>query len=136
VGSAEVILLDTHALLWLADARLGRRSQSMADQALVEDRLAISAISFWEIAVLISRGRLKAVESATALRKEVLDGGAIEVPLTGDIAIRAVDLGNLPDDPADRFIVATAIVHDAILMTADERLLKWRHVLKRQDARR
>jgi PIN domain nuclease of toxin-antitoxin system len=136
VGSAEVILLDTHALLWLADARLGRRSQSMADQALVEDRLAISAISFWEIAVLISRSRLKAVESAIALRKEVLDGGAIEVPLTGDIAIRAVDLGNLPYDPADRFIVATAIVHDAILMTADERLLKWRHALKRQDARR
>jgi PIN domain nuclease of toxin-antitoxin system len=136
VGRTEVILLDTHALLWLADARLGRRSQIMADQALVEDRLAISAISFWEIAILISRGRLRAVESATALRKEALDGGAIEVPLTGDIAIRAVDLGNLPNDPADRFIVATAVVHDAILMTADERLLKWKHALKRQDARR
>jgi PIN domain nuclease of toxin-antitoxin system len=136
VESTEVILLDTHALLWLADARLGRRSQSMADRALVEDQLAVSAITFWEISILIARGRLRAVESAAALRKQVLDDGAIEVPLTGEIAIRAVDLGNLPSDPADRFIIATAIVHNAVLMTADEQLLKWRHTLKRQDARR
>lgn len=131
-----MILLDTHALLWLADARLGKRSRSMADKALVEDRLAVSVISFWEIAVLITRGRLKAVESAAALRKEIVDHGAIEVPLTGEIAIRAVDFGGLPDDPADRFICATAIVHNATLITADERLLTWKHTLKRQDARR
>jgi PIN domain nuclease of toxin-antitoxin system len=65
----------------------------------------------------------------------LLDSGVTELPLTGEIAIRAVDLGNLPDDPADRFIVATAIVHNAILITADERLLAWKHSLKRQDAR-
>jgi PIN domain nuclease of toxin-antitoxin system len=135
MGRTEVIVLDTHALIWLADAGLGKRSQRMADQALTQDRLAFSAISFWEIALLIARGRLKSSQSAAQLREKAIQDGAIELPLTGDIAIRAVDLGNLPGDPADRFIVATAIVHDAILMTADEHLLAWRHSLKRQDAR-
>jgi PIN domain nuclease of toxin-antitoxin system len=42
----------------------------------------------------------------------------------------------LHDDPADRFVAATALVHEACLITADERRLAWRHVLERQDARR
>jgi PIN domain nuclease of toxin-antitoxin system len=54
--------------------------------------------------------------------------------LTGDIALRAVELENLHSDPADRFIAATAIVHDATLMTADESLLAWRSKVRRQNA--
>jgi PIN domain nuclease of toxin-antitoxin system len=46
----------------------------------------------------------------------------------------AGSLEGLHGDPADRFIVATAIVHDATLMTADAILLKWRNGLRRQDA--
>ena len=68
------------------------------------------------------------------LRERVLNAGIIELPLTGDIALRAVDLANLPNDPADRFIMATAITHGAMLMTADEQLLSWKHTIKRQDA--
>jgi PIN domain nuclease of toxin-antitoxin system len=130
-----VILLDTHALIWLTNEGLGRRSQRMADRALANNRLAISAISFWEIALLISQRRLRTVGSASALRQQALDFGAQELPVNGDIAIRAVDLGNLPADPADRFIVATALVYSALLITADEQLLNWKHTLKRQDAR-
>ena len=48
---------------------------------------------------------------------------------------RALDLAGLPDDPADRFIVASALVHGAALMTADEKILDWRHALERHDAR-
>jgi PIN domain nuclease of toxin-antitoxin system len=68
------------------------------------------------------------------MREEILRGGIIELALTGDIALRAADLGNLPAHPADRFIVATAIIHGATLMTADERLLKWKHGLERANA--
>jgi PIN domain nuclease of toxin-antitoxin system len=53
---------------------------------------------------------------------------------TGEIAIVAGELDGLHGDPADRFIAATAIVHDATLVTADERLLRWRHPLRRQNA--
>lgn len=68
------------------------------------------------------------------MRRRILDEGAIELPITGEIAILAVELNGLHADPADRFIAATAIVHDATLITADERLLNWRHALRRQNA--
>jgi len=57
-----------------------------------------------------------------------------EIALTGDIGILASELEGLHSDPADRIISATAIVHDATLVTADERLLRWRHKLRRLNA--
>jgi prevent-host-death family protein len=53
---AEVILLDTHAAIWFTtDSGLGKRSQAIADHALADDRLAISAVSFWEISMLVAK---------------------------------------------------------------------------------
>jgi PIN domain nuclease of toxin-antitoxin system len=130
-----VILLDTHAAVWLAiDQGLGKQSQRIVDKALADDRLAISAISFWELAMLIAKRRLRAVKSAGELRAKTLAAGIRELPLTGEIAILAAELENLNGNPADRIIAATAISHDATLMTADSRLLRWRHGLKRQNA--
>jgi PIN domain nuclease of toxin-antitoxin system len=133
-----VILLDTHAAIWFAndDDRLGKHSQAISDAALLEDGLAVSAVSFWEIALLASKHRLQLGDSPAALRDQLLDGGIVELPLTGDIALLSVDLPKLHADPADRFIAATAIVHGATLMTADEKLLRWRHELPRQNALR
>ncbi len=68
------------------------------------------------------------------MRHLILAAGASELPLTGEIAILASELDGLHSDPADRFIAATAITHDATLVTADERLLRWRHTLRRQNA--
>lgn len=64
----------------------------------------------------------------------MLASGIRELALTGDIAIMAGELENLHGDPADRIIAATAIAHDATLITADAKLLQWRNPLKRQDA--
>ena len=132
-----MILLDTHAAIWFTatDPALGKQSEALARQALAEDRLAVSAIAFWEIAMLTAKGRLELSESPAELRRRILSGGIIEIPLTGDAALMAVQLSGLPGDPADRFIAATAIVHSATLLTADKRLLDWRHkTLKRQNA--
>ncbi|MBX9824708.1 MAG: type II toxin-antitoxin system VapC family toxin [Xanthobacteraceae bacterium] len=131
-----MILLDTHVALWIAtqSPALGARSKALAQEAATDGRLAISAISFWEIALLIARGRFETTKSAAQLRAEMIDASVVELPLSGDISIRAVELQNLHGDPADRFIVATAIAHDANLLTADKALLRWRHTLKRQDA--
>jgi PIN domain nuclease of toxin-antitoxin system len=132
-----VIVLDTHVALWIGtNAALGRQSRKLVEQAFAEDGLAISAISFWEISLLIAKKRFITQKTATMLRTELLDTGVVELPLTGSIAIRAVELDNLHGDPADRFIAATAVVHDAILMTADRLLLKWRHKVVRQNASR
>ena len=65
---------------------------------------------------------------------KVLEAGVKELPITGEIAIRAVELNNLPGDPADRFIMATAITHGATLVTADDALLNWQHSVLRADA--
>jgi PIN domain nuclease of toxin-antitoxin system len=131
-----VILLDTHAVVWFVtdDPFLGKQSRLVADEALQEGRLAISAISFWEIALLVAKRRLRAFRSASEQRNKILAAGIQEVPLTGDIGVLAAELDGLHGDPSDRFIVATAIAHDATLMTADDALLRWRHKLRRQNA--
>ena len=106
----------------------------MAVAALQDDRLAISAISFWEMALLVAKGRLRSLKDPVEQRRLMMSAGVRELPLTGDIALRAVELENLHGDPADRFIAATAIVHDATLLTADESLLAWRSKIRRQNA--
>lgn len=137
MGSAQVILLDTHAAVWsVSDSKsLGRQSRRILGQAEKTDQVvAISAVSFWEIGLLIAKRRLRLLDSALEFRKVVLARGTVELPLTGEIAILACELEDLYGDPADRFIAATAITHDATLLTADERLLKSRYIPRKQNA--
>ena len=136
MGIAEVILLDTHAAVWVAvdNRALGKHSEQILKKAVRAGELAVSAISFWEIALLVTRRRLRRLDSVRELRERLLKQGIIELPLTGEIAVLAGELESLHGDPADRFIAATAIVHDATLVTADEKLLRWRHSLRRQNA--
>jgi PIN domain nuclease of toxin-antitoxin system len=129
-----VILLDTHAAIWLTIGQLGKQSRRIADKALADDGLAIATISFWELSMLIAKGRLRARSSPREQRTKMLAAGIQELPLTSEIAILAGELENLHGDPADRIIAATSITYDATLMTADANLLRWRHSLKRQDA--
>jgi PIN domain nuclease of toxin-antitoxin system len=132
-----VIVLDTHAALWLLndDSALGKKGCAAAMAARETNQLAISSISFWEIALLIVKKRLDLELPPAELRRQLLDTGVIELPMTGDIAVLAAELENLHGDPADRFIAATAIAHDAILMTSDRHLLNWRSkTMKRQNA--
>ena len=133
-----MILLDTHVAIWMiGDERmLGAQSRKIIRSAREENKLAISAISFWEIALLVAKDRLELRGEASQLRKDLSTSGVVELSVTGDIAIGAVELANLHADPADRFIAATAVAHDAMLMTADSRLLRWRHSVRRQNAHR
>jgi PIN domain nuclease of toxin-antitoxin system len=138
VGRAEVILLDTHVLVWLdldSDA-LGSAANSLIDTAWRDRTLKVSAISFWECTLLHRRGRLELPKPPAVWREDLIAAGLNELPLDGGISIAAAQLDSLHKDPADRFIVATAIAHDATLLTADASILRWRSKLKRQDARK
>jgi len=131
-----MIVLDTHAVVWatLQKRKLGRKTKALLDRWWVGGRVAISAMSFWEIALLLSRRRLALPAPLLEWRSQLLAAGLIELPVDGAIGIRARELSGLPDDPADRLIVATALNYGAALVTADARLLAWKHLLERHDA--
>ncbi|MEO8313768.1 MAG: type II toxin-antitoxin system VapC family toxin [Pseudomonadota bacterium] len=132
-----MIVLDTNALVWvtISDKRLGRKSRALFDKHWAAGGVAVSAITFWEVGLLEARKRLRLPAPVVEWRRSLLDAGVVELPLDGAVALRSLDLSGLPDDPADRFIAATALIHDAILMTADDSILDWRHGLERHDAR-
>lgn len=132
-----MILLDTHVLIWLTEgvAQLGARARQMSDEALALDRLAVSAMTFWEMAMLHQRGRIQLVQPVPMWRRTLLDQGVIEIPLTGELGIAAATLPDFHADPADRFITATALRHRATLITADGRILTWSGSVQRHDAR-
>lgn len=132
----EPLVLDTHSLIWLVegDPRLGRNARDLAQAALQEDDLTVSAICFWEIAMLVRSGRLTLGLPTAEWYRGTLDRGILEAPVTGQIGILAGELAGLPGDPADRVITATAMVRNATLITADRRILDWSGTVLRHDA--
>lgn len=130
------LLLDTHALIWLAekDAKLGKKAVSHITRHYSNQSLFVSAISFWEIGMLAAKGRLKLTRSPASWRSDVLQAGIQEIPLSGDIGLLATQLDWPHADPADRMIVASALQGKHSLMTADRAILTWKHNLKRIDA--
>ena len=60
------------------------------DQALREDRLACSAISFWEVAMLAERRRISLRQPLSAWRRELLESGLGEIPVAGRIGLPAI----------------------------------------------
>jgi PIN domain nuclease of toxin-antitoxin system len=121
-----VILLDTHAWIWWA-AETPRRLSARARRAIAESpSVGVSAISTWEVAMLVAKGRLELdrdvlvwIRQALALPRVTL------VPLTPEIAVRSTRLGDgFPGDPADRILVATARELGAALVTRDATLTR------------
>ena len=124
-------------LIWLDqdDPALGDDSRKLADEALREAVLAVSAITFWEIAMLVAKQRIAFHMTLERWRLDLMGAGLVELPLDGGIGLAAAQLDDLHGDPADRFILATAQANGAVLLTADQRLLDWPGKLRRHDAR-
>jgi PIN domain nuclease of toxin-antitoxin system len=131
------VVLDTNALIWTLDDQkeLGRRSRREIEQALRDSRLMTSAVSFWEVAMLVAKKRLTLDRPVSRWRLDALRLGITEVQLDGELAVDSVDLTGLHNDPMDRFIAATAIKTKATLITSDRTLLSWDGPLACLDAR-
>ena len=103
-GGRPLLLLDTNALLWMrrGDDRLGSVARREIERAWQSDDLAVSAISFWEVAMLVDKGRITLTGDIFAWRREHLEQGVMEIPIDGEIGIRAAGLPDFHADPADR----------------------------------
>jgi PIN domain nuclease of toxin-antitoxin system len=124
-----VIVLDTHVLVWLIEGnkRLGSKAKAAMDEATPAPGLFIPAISFWEIAMLVGKGRLALGQDIDQWIKRVLALPGVNLaPLAPEISIESVRLpGGFHGDPADRLIIATARHHDATLITVDTAILAY-----------
>jgi PIN domain nuclease of toxin-antitoxin system len=116
------LLLDTHIWIWTVaePKQLSRRVQNELNDE--NNELWLSPVSTWEFLLLQSRGRIRLhgnardwIMRATALMREA--------PLTHEIVAVAQELPLPHQDPADRFLAATAEVLGLTLVTADHRLL-------------
>jgi PIN domain nuclease of toxin-antitoxin system len=120
-------VLDTHVLIWLAlePKRLTRKARQAIERAARGDGLAIASITLWEIAALVSRGRLSVHGTAANWTSELLARSGVAVlEFTPAIAELSTAFG--PDysrDPADQIIGATARSQGMPIVTADARLL-------------
>ena len=119
-----MIVLDTHAWLWwLAEpSKLSRAARQTIDEA---EAIGVSAVSCWEVAMLVRRGRISLDRDvATWVRQALAPRRVVSHVLTADVAVTAglLDGDGFPGDPADRFIYATARAHRAPLVTRDERI--------------
>jgi PIN domain nuclease of toxin-antitoxin system len=132
VGGVEVIVLDTHVLLWWVNdpTALGRPAREAIDEAVNSKSVHVSCISSWEIALLVERGRLRlALDVRDWLcRCEALPFLSF-VAVSNAIAVESVRLPDFPHaDPADRIIAATALSLGAALVTKDDKLQNYPHV--------
>ncbi len=130
-----MIVLDTHALLWFerCDPKLGPKTHQIIVEGLQIGEVAISALSVWEIGMLVQKRRIRLGSALTSWRRVFQDRGLIEIPASGDIADRAARLTNMHGDLADRIITATAQIFGR-LVTADRHILYWSGELDRFDA--
>lgn len=123
-----MLLLDTCALLWTVNRDpLAPRARKAITQAASAGELYLSPVSAWEIGLFVRRGRLHLAISAEKYIDRVFRLPGVRVAtLTPEIAVRSSHLpGNLRDDPADRMLLATALVMGLRLVTRDERLLAY-----------
>lgn len=119
-------MLDTHAWIWYVteDRKLSKSARARIGR---EKSLGVHPISCWEVAMLSAHGNLRLSLSVEDWVEAALSRPKIELlPFLPAAAIRAAGLGgSFPEDPADRFIVATALEMKVPLVTRDARIEEW-----------
>lgn len=127
-----MIVLDTHALVWWVsgDSQLSRAAREAIEAEGQDGDILISAITAWEVAMLVKAGRLVLTMDAAAWLDTVVQVPGVRfVPVDVRISVQSVELpGEFHKDPADRFIVATARRLSAPLVTADLKIRDYPHV--------
>ncbi len=114
------LLLDTHALVfWSLGQHLSERFAALLDRQNRAGRLLVSAVSFWEVALLARKGRI-AIDDVAAWKEELRQYAGIRIVVPdADDMIRSAALPPHHKDPMDRLLVAQAMALGAVLVTRD-----------------
>jgi len=115
-----MIVLDTHIWVkWIVRGDKGV-SRSILEAMDSQSSLAVSAISCLEVSLLVKLGKLELPLPTHEWLDEALEGSGVTcLPISCRIAQRSVALSSIHKDPADRIIMATALVHEALLASVD-----------------
>jgi len=122
------LLLDTHTWIWLVMGEsLSADTVQEIEQAAQTCTLLLSAISLWELGMLVAKGRLELHQPLEQWAQQALDLPGLKLaPLLPAIALNSSFLsGIFHGDPADRLIVATALHYQAKLLTRDAKMLDY-----------
>jgi PIN domain nuclease of toxin-antitoxin system len=120
MAGGGAMILDTCALLWLAsgDRKLSRSALKEINAAAA---VYVSAISGFEIAIKVARGKLKLPHPPQEWIERVSEHHGLAIlPLELAVCVTAAQLPPIHNDPCDRFIIAAAKLHDLTVVTRDE----------------
>lgn len=119
--AGNVIVLDTHVLLWWAldPAQLSATASDIVVR-MERERGYASAISIWELGTKVKRGKLELPISVFELARRIEQSAVELVPVDTEIWLASIELAWEHRDPADRVIVATAVSKNVPLLTKDD----------------
>lgn len=125
----HTILLDTHVWLWLmmGNEKLSNSFKKAVDRNIENESILISAISLWELGMLVEKKRIELEMDCLDWVEQALENRGINLmPITPRIAIQSTRLPEeIHGDPADKILIATAHEHNAVLVTHDQKILEY-----------
>ena len=120
------LLLDTCAILRLANGEFRKFSRSAMAALRNADALYVSPISEWEISLKWRDGGIELPLEPRELMRQLTEAYSLSlIPLSEEVMIRSTELPNLHRDPADRFIIATALMRSLPVVTTDRRFSQY-----------
>ena len=127
MGGVEEVraLLDTNVFLWFVSGSRKLRPKTKRLLERADSELWLSPISIWECLILERDRRIRLEPNPLRWARDVLAIHPFrEAPLNHEVALQTRGIALPHEDPADRFLAATASVYDLTLVTGDERLLE------------